>query len=265
MTQLAPPKVLKINILTLDPTEQYGQEPNPTQPWRFSSNLSIEPQLHSDTRTPRPGVYNGYDVVVGDYIVSRSSRVLRIIQVNYQDDDQVTCILEDHKRLNSSVDTTQSGESIIDTGQGLLFTISSGLPVLFPLPGDLGNLSFESLIEILGRFCYSEGVSLTNLSDLDISNLQEGSILTYSTATQIWNATSLNSEEFVISSGTISINNIGVNQGGTGITSYQPGDILYAVSTSTLTVLSKPTATSVLAMSAQGIPSWSNSVDGGTY
>jgi hypothetical protein len=265
MTQLAPSKVLKINILNLTPVEQYGQEPNPNQPWRFSANLTIVPQLHSDPRTPRPGVYNGYDVVVGDYILSRTSRVLRIIQVNYQDDDQVTCVLEDHKRLNSSVDVTQSGESSIETGQGLLFTLASGLPVLFPLPGDLGNLSFESLVEVLGRFVYSEGFALINMNDLDISNLQQGSILTYSTSTETWNATSLNSTTFSISSGTISLKTIGTSLGGTGITSYTTGDILYALSSSTLVTLSKPSTFSFLTMDNNGTPSWANTVDGGTY
>lgn len=206
MTQLAPPKVLYINLLSLEPLEPYGEEPYPLQPWIFQGELTVEPQVHSDNRTPRPGIYNGLDVVVGDYITTQSAKVLKITSISFQDEDQVTCILEDKDRLNSSVDQAQTGESSIQTGFGILFTAPHGIPLLYPLPGDTGNITDQDLLELMARFFYSDGVGegppgpagppgpqgesgVTNISqaeDADITELKDGSVLVYSAATSKW-------------------------------------------------------------------------------
>jgi len=47
--------------------------------------------------------------------------------------------------------------------------------------------------------------------------------------------------------------------GGTGITNYNVGDILYSPSSNLLTRLPAPVATSLLQMTAAGVPSWSTS------
>lgn len=209
MAQLAPPKVLFINLLSLEPLEPYGQDPYPLQPWRFQGELTVQPQIHSDTRTPRPGIYNGLDIVVGDYITTQSAKVLKIASISFQDEDQITCILEDKDRLNSSVDQAQTGESSIQTGFGILFTAPHGIPLLYPLPGDTGNITDQDLLELMGRFFYSDGVGegppgpqgdqgpqgpsgVTNISqaeDVDITNLKDGSVLVYSTNSSKWEAT----------------------------------------------------------------------------
>lgn len=156
MTQLAPPKILKINLMSLTPLEGYGQNPYPEQPWRFTGELFVEPQLHSDTRTARPGIYNGLDVMVGDYILTEGPKILKIISITSQDEDQVICTFEDKDRLNSSVDSFQTGESAIPIGLGLLFTVRNGLPILYPLPENIDLYSVDDLISIIGRFFYSE-------------------------------------------------------------------------------------------------------------
>lgn len=158
MAQLAPPKVLNINLLSLVPLEEYGSEPFPEQPWKFIAELTIQPQLHSDTRTPRPGIYNGLDVIVGDYITTQSSKILRITEITFQDEDQLTCIVEDKDRLNSSIDQWQTGESSMQTGIGILFTAPNGAPFFYPLPDDMQNITDRDLIEIITRFFYSEGL-----------------------------------------------------------------------------------------------------------
>lgn len=50
--------------------------------------------------------------------------------------------------------------------------------------------------------------------------------------------------------------------GGTGISTYATGDILYASAANTLNKLSKPASTSVLTMNSSGVPSWSSSGTG---
>lgn len=58
--------------------------------------------------------------------------------------------------------------------------------------------------------------------------------------------------------GTWNATTIGTVYGGTGLTSYATGDILYASATNVLSKLAKPTANSYLAMTSAGVPSWKN-------
>ena len=50
--------------------------------------------------------------------------------------------------------------------------------------------------------------------------------------------------------------------GGTGLTTYNTGDIIYSNSTNNLTRLPAPASTSLLQMTAAGVPSWTASVSG---
>ena len=161
MTQLAPPKILKINVTRLDPLDAYGSEPFASQPWKFRVRLLVEPQIHSDLRTPRPGIYNGFDVVPGNFISTQRSKILKIDQIESQTADQLICICSDTNRINSSIDENQTGESAIETGYGLLFTATKGVPVLFPLPGNIQGISTSDLIGIIGRFFYSDATGFS--------------------------------------------------------------------------------------------------------
>lgn len=155
MTQLAPPKLLKIEVTLVEPVDQWGTEPYPTQPWTFRVTFNVTPQLHSYTLSTRPGIYNGLDIAVDDYIYSQSPNILKITEIISQTEDLVICYAQDLNRFNSSVDPEQTGESSIEPGQGLLFTAPYGIPVLSPLPGDLGEINSNNLIEIITRFFYT--------------------------------------------------------------------------------------------------------------
>ena len=65
--------------------------------------------------------------------------------------------------------------------------------------------------------------------------------------------------------GTWNATTIGTVYGGTGLTSYVTGDILYASAANTLSKLAKPTANSYLAMTSAGVPSWKNPKYGTFY
>lgn len=69
-----------------------------------------------------------------------------------------------------------------------------------------------------------------------------------------------------ITTGTWNATTIATTKGGTGLTSYTTGDIVYASATDTLAKLAKPAVdTSILFMNSNGTPSWSNVIDGGTF
>ena len=68
-----------------------------------------------------------------------------------------------------------------------------------------------------------------------------------------------------LTAGTWNATTIGTVYGGTGLTSYATGDILYASAANTLSKLAKPTANSYLAMTSAGVPSWKNPKYGTFY
>jgi len=88
------------------------------------------------------------------------------------------------------------------------------------------------------------------LDSIDIASTYAGqtSIITLGTITTgTWNATT-----------------IATTKGGTGLTTYATGDILYASATDTLSKLSAGTDGKVLQINSSGVPVWGD-IDGGTY
>ena len=67
-----------------------------------------------------------------------------------------------------------------------------------------------------------------------------------------------------ITTGTWSADTIAVNKGGTGLTSYTTGDLVYASASTTLSKLGIGATGKVLQVSAGGLPVWAD-IDGGTY
>jgi len=68
-----------------------------------------------------------------------------------------------------------------------------------------------------------------------------------------------------VSTGTWQATTVGVAYGGTGLSSYDAGDLVYASGATTLSKLAKGTAKQFLKMNAGATaPEWSNSLDGGT-
>jgi hypothetical protein len=67
-----------------------------------------------------------------------------------------------------------------------------------------------------------------------------------------------------ISSGTWSADTIATTKGGTGLTTYATGDILYASGSNTLAKLGIGTNGKVLQVNGSGVPVWAD-IDGGTY
>ena len=59
-----------------------------------------------------------------------------------------------------------------------------------------------------------------------------------------------------VTTGTWSATTIATTKGGTGLTGYTTGDLVYSSATDTLAKLTKPVATSHLTMTSAGVPSW---------
>jgi len=126
-------------------------------PYQWSTTLFIGSQSHGSPSTRVPYYYDGLDVNVGDYIVtSGQGRILKIVAITTQDSGSVQCVVEDENRENILLDETTSGDGGIPDGEGLLFEVKNGWPILHPLPDALaGALPPYFSADIIARFMNS--------------------------------------------------------------------------------------------------------------
>lgn len=126
-------------------------------PYRWQTKLYTVTQSHGSPASRTPYFYDGYDVNVGDYIVtSGQGRILKIVTIISQNGGEVACIVEDENRENILLDETTSGDGGIPDGEGILFEVKNGWPILHPLPDALaGALPPYFSADIIARFMNS--------------------------------------------------------------------------------------------------------------
>ena len=140
---------------------------------------------------------------------------------------------------------TQSG-TIFNVGAGNGITVGADTVSLATTVAGNGLTYTNGVLDIGGT---ADRITVGSDS-IDIASTYVGqtSIVTLGTITTgTWNATT-----------------ISTLKGGTGLTSYTTGDILYASATNTLARLSAGTNGQVLQMNSSGVPVWGD-LDGGTY
>lgn len=126
-------------------------------PYRWTTTLYITTQPHGSPHTPTPYFYDGNDVAVGDYVLtSGRGRVLKIVAISDKTAGVVSCTVEDEDRKNLFLDEEQLGSGGIPDGEGLLFEVRNGWPILHPLPDALaGSLPPYFSADVIARFMQS--------------------------------------------------------------------------------------------------------------
>ena len=143
------PKLIAIRVTKLTPLSNKNNFV-----YTYNAILDVTAQLHSGTTGYNASQYDGRDINVGDYVATTSQgRVLKVSELISVGPTRIECILVDEDQVNAAVDSTQYGESSIDTDDGILFELREGKPYLFPLPDILpGGLTEEFAIQIATRF-----------------------------------------------------------------------------------------------------------------
>lgn len=153
-----PTKVLRVTLSAVAPFAAWaGDEIWSGYPYRWSASLYLTAQTHGSPETPTPYFYDGRDVIVGDYIITGGQgRILKIVEIDTQTADIVQCVLEDEGRQNTLLDPDTAGEGGIPEGEGLLFEVKNGWPILHPLPDALaGALPPYFSADVIARFMNS--------------------------------------------------------------------------------------------------------------
>lgn len=124
-----------------DPQDFPVQPPDPMPPsisrdFRWRLEISVTPQPHSSYITRYPGIYNGQDISVGQWIAnSTTGQAWEIISVESKTSSNVTAIVQDVYRYNTFRDPQQSGDGSPISGVYIVFQLGeNGFPQIDPVP-----------------------------------------------------------------------------------------------------------------------------------
>lgn len=142
-----------------DPQDFPVQPPNPMPPaipkdFRWRLEMDIVPQHHSSYITRAPGIYNGQDVSVGQWIANATTgQAWQIISIEEKDLTTVVAIVQDVYRYNTFRDPSQVGNGSPVTGIYVIFNLGEdGFPQIDPVPAAGVSANFTQNLQ--SRFEY---------------------------------------------------------------------------------------------------------------
>jgi hypothetical protein len=136
----------------VQPLDPYPTPLNRDYRWRVTMSVVSQPQSSYITRDP--GVYNGQDITVGQWIGNLSTgQAWQIILIESKTTTEVTAIVQDIYRYNTFRDVSGTGTGGPNTGTYVVFNLSpEGLPQIDPVPASGTSPSFTQNIQ--SRFEY---------------------------------------------------------------------------------------------------------------
>lgn len=122
--------------------------------YRWRATMVISRQTQSAYTTRDPGIYNGQDVSVGQWIANLTTgQAWQIISVESKSEVTVTAIVQDVYRYNTFRDLSGSGNGTPIPGIYVVFNIGeTGLPQIDPVPTAGASSTFG--INLQSRFQY---------------------------------------------------------------------------------------------------------------
>jgi len=107
-----PAKVLPCNVLSATPLANWEYDDGKGDPWwsgggnaksyRWEINMTVTTVQHGSHLTRTPRAFNGYDIVVGDFIAGATDgRALQIVSISQKTAFTITCQVEDRLRYNT--------------------------------------------------------------------------------------------------------------------------------------------------------------------
>ena len=123
--------------------------------YRWQVVMNVEDQAHSSYLTRNPGLYNGQDIVVGQWIANLTTgQAWQIISIESKSTTQVTAIVQDVYRYNTFRDQAQVGNgSPLAGAYYVVFGVGdTGSPEIDPVPPAGTSATFSQ--NLISRFEY---------------------------------------------------------------------------------------------------------------
>ena len=127
-------KFFSVNVTSAVAISEWAHDDGKGDPWwtgssnpkayRWEITMTVTNVNHGSHLTRTPRVFNGYDVLVGDFIAGATDgRSLQIISISEKTAFTVTCVVEDRLRYNTFCSASGSGIFTVP-GAGVIFQIN---------------------------------------------------------------------------------------------------------------------------------------------
>lgn len=134
-----PPKVITGTITSNTPGDSWPHPNSVTDPWwqgagnrpyQWQLVITVTPVNHGSNLTRDDFAYNGYDIVVGDWVgFVDSGECVKIVSIEAKTDTEITCTVEDFLRYNTF--RNSGGVGIPTSSNVVFFSLNEeGLPML---------------------------------------------------------------------------------------------------------------------------------------
>ena len=158
-----PAKVISVNVTGLVADAQWDFDDGLGDTWwsggsqpkyyRWELTMTVTAVAHGSHLTRIPKVFNGFDIVVGDYIAGATDgRALQIVSITSKTATSVVCKVEDRLRYNTFRSSTGSGIFTVPGGAVIFQINENGHPMIDPLP--TGIVSSDFYANVNSRFQY---------------------------------------------------------------------------------------------------------------
>lgn len=186
-----PAKVLPCTVTSATALDSWAYDDGKGDPWwrgsanpkayRWEIEMTVTATSHGSHLTRTDKMFNGFDVVVGDFIAGATDgRALQITSITSKTAFTVTCVVEDMLRYNTFRSATGAGIFAVP-GQAVVFQINeNGHPMLDPLP--TGVVSSDFYANVNSRFQYLNP-QLNYLLQQDNNGFEEGDVICLSETT----------------------------------------------------------------------------------
>jgi len=193
-----PAKVLPCTITSATALDSWPHNDNKGDPWwrgaanpkayRWLVEMTVTATPHGSHLTRTDKMFNGYDVVVGDFIGGATDgKALQITSIESKTAFTVVCIVEDILRYNTFRSASGSGIFAVP-GQAVIFQINeNGHPMLDPLP--TGVVSSDFYANVNSRFQYLNP-QLNVLMKQEANGFEEGDVICLNPDTELFELSS---------------------------------------------------------------------------
>jgi hypothetical protein len=161
-----PVKTLEANVTSVLGTEflpwynplnfpSTGSPAPSAKAYRWKIEMSVASQNQSSYLTRNPGLYNGYDVTIGQWIANATTgQAWQIISIESKSANSVVATVQDIYRYNTFRDTSQVGNGGLSLGVYVIFNLSGdGIPQIDPVPPS--GISSNFTQNLISRFTYN--------------------------------------------------------------------------------------------------------------
>ena len=193
-----PAKVLPCTVTNATALDSWAHDDGKGDPWwRGSSNpkayrweltMTVTATPHGSHLTRTDKMFNGYDVVVGDFIAGATDgRALQITAITAKTAFTVVCVVEDMLRYNTFRSASGAGLFAVP-GQAVIFQINeNGHPMLDPLPA--GIVSSDFYANVNSRFQYLNP-QMNYLLQQENNGFEEGDVICMNESTGLFELSS---------------------------------------------------------------------------